>query len=121
VTRWVDATEHVVNAKDEIDAKWMKLFRAETGSTGEWFWLGQSLDRNKALIVRENETGALGQLAKTNKLWDNEGADTRGKRHTPVYLDGCAQTDILLFSLSFRATDSLGFLPQTSREICSAW
>ena len=111
-----------MNTKDEIDAKWMKLFRAEPGSTGEWFWLGQSLDRNRALIVKENEPGALGKLAKPDKLWDNEGADTRGKRLTLVYLDGRAQTDILpLLPLSFRKTDSLGFLSQKSREICGAW
>jgi hypothetical protein len=118
VNRWVDATEHVVNAKDEIDAKWMKLFRAETGSTGEWFWLGQSLDRNKALMVRENEPGALGKLAKAEKVWDNEGADTPGERHTPVYLDAVLK---LISFFSFRETDSLGFLPKKSREICGAW
>ncbi|KIM84795.1 hypothetical protein PILCRDRAFT_817596 [Piloderma croceum F 1598] len=78
--KWIDAVEHVTNTKDEIDAKWIKLFRAETGSTGDWFWLGQSLDRNKALIVKENEPGALGLLEKTDKVWDNEGADTREKQ-----------------------------------------
>jgi len=79
MARWIDAVEHVTNTKDEIDAKWIKLFRAETGSADDWFWLGQSLDRNKALIVKENEPGALGLLAKTEKVWDNDGADTRGK------------------------------------------
>jgi len=78
--KWVDAIEHVTNPKDEIDAKWLKLHRPETGATGDWFWLGQSLDRNKALMVRENEPGALGQLAKTIHIWDNEGADTRERQ-----------------------------------------
>ena len=77
--RWVDAIEYVTNVKDETQAKWLKLHRAETGSTGDWFWLGQSLDKNKALMVKENEPGALGRLSKTIKIWDNEGADTRGK------------------------------------------
>lgn len=77
--RWVDAIEHVTNHKDEVDAKWLKLHRPETGSTGEWFFLGLSLDKNKALMVKENETGALGKLAKPIKIWDNEGADTSGK------------------------------------------
>jgi len=78
--KWVDAIEHVTNAKDEIDAKWLKLHRPETGATGDWFWLGQSLDRNKALMVKENEPKALGKLSKSVKIWDNIGADTREKQ-----------------------------------------
>jgi hypothetical protein len=78
--RWVDAIEHVVNHKDEVDAKWLKLHRPETGA-GEWFFLGQSLDKNKALMVKGNEPGALGKLTKSVKIWDNEGADTSGKCH----------------------------------------
>jgi hypothetical protein len=84
VTRWVDAIEHVSNPKDEVEANWFKLHRAETGTTGDWFWLGHSLDKNKALIVKENEPGALGLLAKPNKIWDNDGADTRGKSHSGI-------------------------------------
>jgi hypothetical protein len=77
--RWVDAIECVRNTKDEVDSKWFKLHRVETGTTGDWFWLGQSLDRNKGLMVKENKPGALGRLTKCVKIWDNEGADTRGK------------------------------------------
>jgi hypothetical protein len=69
----------VTNTWDEVDAKWLKLHRAETGAADDWFWLGQSLDKNKALMVKENEPGALGPLAKKIKIWDNEGADTRGQ------------------------------------------
>jgi hypothetical protein len=32
------------------------------------------------LIVKENEPGALGLLAKPNKIWDNDGADTRERQ-----------------------------------------
>lgn len=45
-------------------------------------------------MVKENELGALGKLARTNKIWDNEGADTRGKCGIP---GSCTQTDILVF------------------------
>jgi len=78
--KWVDAIEHVANHRDEVDAKWLKLHRPETGSTGEWFFLGQSLDRNKALMVKETEPGALGTLSKAVKIWDNEEADTTEKQ-----------------------------------------
>jgi hypothetical protein len=78
-TRWVDAIEHLVNHEDEVDAKWLKLHRPETDATGEWFFLGLSLDKNKALMVKENELGALGKMGKLVKIWDNEGADTNGE------------------------------------------
>jgi hypothetical protein len=72
--KWVEAFEHVINEKDEIDAKWLKVYRAEIGTTGDWFWLGQSLDRNKALMVKENQPGALGKIGKVINIWDNQGS-----------------------------------------------
>lgn len=77
---------HVTNDNDEIDAKWLKVYRAETGTSGDWFWLGQSLDKNKALMVKENQPGALGKIGTVNKVWDNRGSYIRGEYTTFFYM-----------------------------------
>jgi hypothetical protein len=61
--KWVDAIEHVTNHQDEVDAKWLKLYRFETGSTSDRFFPSQSLDKIKGTDGKENEPEALGKLA----------------------------------------------------------
>lgn len=66
--RWVDAISHVPKNMG------LPLYSAKLDDS--WFWLGQSLDKHKALIVRENHLGSLGELTRPRKIWDNDAQNT---------------------------------------------
>lgn len=69
--RWVSATLHVTEKKS------LPLYHPSPDSG--WFWLGQSLDKHKALLVKENQPGQLGKIAGRNRIWDsNDGGKNTG-------------------------------------------
>lgn len=76
--RWVNATQDMTNEKSKADTKRLRLYRAETGANEDCFWLGQSIDGTKALMVKENHPGALGKIAKVHNVWTNEGSKIQG-------------------------------------------
>lgn len=49
----------------------------------DWFWLGQSLDKQKALIVKENYSGPLGEIIDRYKIWDNDDDNNKGNDVAP--------------------------------------
>lgn len=77
--RWVNATLDMTTVNSNDATKCLSVHRAETGISKNCFWLGQSIDGTKALMVKENQPGALGKIAKAHKVWTNEGSKIRGE------------------------------------------
>lgn len=68
--RWVEPILHKSNAKGGAK-RWIKTYRPVLGNG--WFWLGQTLDSGRALIVRENfpDANALGGVQLTSMIHSN--------------------------------------------------
>jgi hypothetical protein len=66
--RWLDSMSPEFT---EGDCKGLRLYRPRlTGE--EWFWLGQTVDSTKALVVKELIPGALGKIESLDIVWDSE-------------------------------------------------
>jgi hypothetical protein len=82
--RWVEPVLDKSNAKGGA-IQWFRTYRPVPGDG--WFWLGQTLDLGRALIVKENspDANALGGVQLTSMIHSNSsgGEPTNSKGRIP--------------------------------------
>jgi len=71
--RWVPTIEHATDV--DLKTQGLKVYAPKDIPQG-WYWLGQTLDPSKALIVKESTTGGglLKPVTGFTKLWDDAGS-----------------------------------------------
>lgn len=90
VSRWVEPIEYMTNALSN-NKRWLRTYRPFVAEGSGWYWLGPSLDRRRALIVKESgvvdgKGNALCGIADLSLIWCNTlSEDDDGMRSLPTY------------------------------------